>query len=60
MQYHSHSSTAIIAIFVLTLSKYATKIWFPEKEQKQTKMSGHLPDLKIFSGTNVLMIKDSV
>jgi hypothetical protein len=32
----------------------------PEKEQKQTKTSGHFPDLKIFSSTNVLMIQDSV
>jgi hypothetical protein len=32
----------------------------PEKEQKQTKTSGRFPDLKIFSGTNVLMIRDSV
>jgi hypothetical protein len=31
----------------------------PEKEQKQTKMSGHFPHLKIFNGTNVLMIRDS-
>jgi hypothetical protein len=32
----------------------------PEREQKQTKTSGRFPDLKIFSGTNVLMIRDSV
>jgi hypothetical protein len=28
----------------------------PEKEQKQTTMSGRFPDLKFFNGTNVLMI----
>jgi hypothetical protein len=32
----------------------------PEKEQKQTTMSGRSPNLKIFNGTNVLMIQDSV
>jgi hypothetical protein len=32
----------------------------PEREQKLTKTSGRFPDLKIFSGTNVLMIRDSV
>jgi hypothetical protein len=32
----------------------------PEKERKQTKTSGRFPDLKNFSGTNVLMIRDSV
>jgi hypothetical protein len=32
----------------------------PKKEQKPTKTSGRFPDLKIFSGTNVLMIRDSV
>jgi hypothetical protein len=32
----------------------------PEKERKQTKTSGRFPDLKNFSGTIVLMIRDSV
>jgi hypothetical protein len=32
----------------------------PEKEQKWTKIYGRFPELKIFSGTNVLMILDSV
>jgi hypothetical protein len=39
---------------------YRSDLGVPEKEQKQTKMSGRFPDLKNFSGTNVLMIQDSV
>jgi hypothetical protein len=39
---------------------YRSDLGVPEKEQKQTKMSGRFPDLKNFSGTNVLMIRDSV
>jgi hypothetical protein len=43
-------------MYYMYFSRMQKGLGVPEKEQKQTKTSGHFPDLKLFSSTNVLMI----
>jgi hypothetical protein len=54
---HSHQRQQVLEV---TTPTKLPPLGVPEKEQKQTKTSGHFHDLIIFISTNVLMIRDSV